>query len=378
MLKSTLLGARFGPRAGLVLSACSLALIVAAGLRAEGPDPHGWDPKAAAAYLDQRAEWWSTWPNAARDHGTFCVSCHTAAPYALARPALRRPLGEHDRSAPETRLVDNVLTRVRLWKDVAPFYPDQTRGLPKSSESRGTESILNALVLAGRDAERGHMTDEGRAAFGNMWALQMKTDALAGAWAWLNFHYEPWESNNAPYFGASLAALAVGTAPDAYAESADIQDNLKLLRTYFQREFDRQPLFNRVMVLWASSRVKDLIQPATRASIVDAAFATQQDDGGWSTASLGAWKRVDGSALDRRSDGYATGLVTLALQQAGVAATNAQLVRGLDWLRTHQNPATGQWPASSLNKERDPASDAGKFMSDAATAYAVLALTSAK
>ena len=73
MLKSTLLGARFGPRAGLVLSACSLALIVAAGLRAEGPDPHGWDPKAAAAYLDQRAEWWSTWPNAARDHGTFCV-----------------------------------------------------------------------------------------------------------------------------------------------------------------------------------------------------------------------------------------------------------------------------------------------------------------
>ena len=378
MLKSTLLGARFGPRAGLVLSACSLALIVAAGLRAEGPDPHGWDPKAAAAYLDQRAEWWSTWPNAARDHGTFCVSCHTAAPYALARPALRSPLGEHDRSAPETKLVDNVVTRVKMWKDVAPFYPDQTRGLPKSSESRGTESILNALVLAGRDAERGHMTDEGRAAFGNMWALQMKTDALAGAWAWLNFHYEPWESNDAPYFGASLAALAVGTAPDAYAESADIQDNLKLLRTYFQREFDRQPLFNRVMVLWASSRVKDLIQPATRASIVDAAFATQQDDGGWSTASLGAWKRVDGSALDRRSDGYATGLVTLALQQAGVAATNAQLVRGLDWLRTHQNPATGQWPASSLNKERDPASDAGKFMSDAATAYAVLALTSAK
>jgi len=62
-------------------------------------DPVGWNPKAAAAYLDQRQDWWQKWPGAARDHGTYCVSCHTVATYALARPALRGALGETTASA---------------------------------------------------------------------------------------------------------------------------------------------------------------------------------------------------------------------------------------------------------------------------------------
>lgn len=357
-----------------VITAVALADLLVLGAQRPSPDQGTWSPKAAATYLDARAAWWTTWPNAARDQGTFCVSCHTAVPYALARPTLRTALAERERTPTETWLLDNVVKRVTLWKEVAPFYADQRVGLPKTSESRATEAILNALILTSRDAAAERLTDDARAALGHMWTLQMKTGPLNGAWAWLNFGYEPWESTDAPYYGAALAALAVGAAPEGYASSPAIQENLKLLGSYFQRGYEKQSAMNRLMVLWASTRVTGLLQPEQRASIIDAALAAQQEDGGWSMASLGTWKRLDGTALDTHSDGYATGLVTLVLQSAGLSA-NARVHKGLDWLREHQDRTTGQWTASSLNKQRDPASDIGRFMSDAATAYAVMSLT---
>ena len=365
--------------AGLLIAATTAAatVILALSPTARAASP-AWNARAAAAYLDARQDWWQHWPNAARDHDTQCVSCHTALPYALARPALRRALGERDLAGPERLMINNVVKRVTLWREVEPFYPDQTRGLPKTSESRGTESILNAAVLVARDAEAGALSAEARQAFANMWALQFKNGDLKGAWAWLNFHYEPWESNDSPYFGATIAALAIGSAPGGYASSPEIQDQMKLLREYLQKGADTQTLFNRLMVLWASAKLPGLLTPEQRQAIVAAANAKQQDDGGWTMAALGSWKRVDSTALETASDGYATGLVTLALQQAGVAATDARVSRGLAWLAARQDAASGMWWSASLNKQRDPASDAGKFMSDAGTAYAVLALTQAR
>jgi squalene-hopene/tetraprenyl-beta-curcumene cyclase len=364
-------------------TAFSIALVlltITAGMTAQEriANPSTVTIRTAATYLDNRLDWWLHWPNAARDHDTACVSCHTALPYAMARPAIRKTLGEQELSGPERTLLANVIKRVRLWKEVEPFYPDQTRGLPKSSESRGTESVLNSLILATHDQATGVLSEDTRVAFSNMWALQFKAGDLKGAWAWLNFHYEPWESTDSAYFGATLAAIAVGSAPGQYASSLETRDQVKLLTDYLQPKADSERLFNRIMVLLASSRLPSLLTPSQRQAIIAAVAEKQHDDGGWATADLGSWKRVDETPLEIASDGYATGLITLALQRAGVPVTDMRVSKGLRWLATHQDAASGIWSAASLNKQRDPATEIGKFMSDAATAYGVLAIIEAQ
>jgi squalene-hopene/tetraprenyl-beta-curcumene cyclase len=358
-----------------IFASCLLAGLAVAQAQHLASSP-GWDPKAAARYMDSRQSWWLTWPNAARDHDTACVSCHTALPYALARPALRAPLAEREASAPERTMLEQVTKRVRLWKEVEPFYPDQTRGLPKTSESRGTEAILNAAVLAARDASLGTLSDDTRQAFDNLWALQFKAGEQAGGWAWLNFPTEPWEAPGSQYFGNSLAAIALGMAPGGYATLPANQDRVKALATSLRGGVDKADLLNRAMILWASSKIPGVLTPEQSRQIVDDLIAKEQGDGGWNAASLaGDWKRNDSTPFDTNSDGYATGLVVYALQQAGRSSADPAVARGRAWLVANQDRATGMWTASSLNKRRDPGTDVGKFMSDAATGYAVLALT---
>ena len=365
----------------------------------------GWDAKAAAAYLDQRAGWWMAWPKGARDHETFCISCHTAVPYAMSRPALRRALGEQALSPNERRLLDNVTKRVRLWNEVAPFYSDADRGVYKTVESRGTESVLNALILASHDAQSGHLSDDTRAAFANMWAEQQTSGEQQGAWRWLRFKNEPWEADDSDFYGAALAAIATGTAPGNYRLRPEIQPNLQALRDYLHRQAASEPLMNRVVLLWASAKVPGLLDAAEQRAILTKVFAKQQADGGWSLPALaGDWKRHDDTPQDAQSDGYATGLIVFAMQEIAFAKDIPQpksaqsrdnevrdiLARDLDmsshlkpalnWLATHQNPSTGFWPSASLNKNEANhiSPETARFMNDAATAYAVLALSETK
>jgi squalene-hopene/tetraprenyl-beta-curcumene cyclase len=160
------------------------------------------------------------------------------------------------------------------------------------------------------------------------------------------------------------------------------------LREYLNRESAAQSTINRVFLLWASTKLPGVLSPEQQKAIIHEVLSKQQADGGWRLASItwkwsgwslksvaNMWIREDGTPMEGKSDGLATSLITLALQQAGVPADNPQLNQGLSWLMSNQNAAEGFWPASSVNKRRHISSDTGRFMSDAATAFAVLALT---
>jgi hypothetical protein len=133
--------------------------------------------------------------------------------------------------------------------------------------------------------------------------------------------------------------------------------------------------------LWASAKVPGLIEPERQKAIISELLNKQQSDGGWSLTSMaGDWKRHDGTPQEALSDGYATGLIAFALQQAGISRENAQLQKGLAWLTANQNRTEGFWLAYSLNNNEGHhiSPDTARFMKDAATAYAVLALGESK
>ena len=103
-------------------------------------------------------------------------------------------------------------------------------------------------------------------------------------------------------------------------------------------------------------------------------FAKQQPDGGWTLESLGPWTAHPDAPPAAGSDAYATAFTTFVLSQAGVSSSHAAMSRALAWLRSHQDPATGAWPAVSMNKKRPAGSMEALFMQDAATAFAAIAL----
>ncbi|HEX4020602.1 MAG TPA: hypothetical protein VHX63_05630 [Acidobacteriaceae bacterium] len=338
-----------------------------------------WNPKMAASYLDEREVWWQYWPPAKKDHGTICISCHTTVPYALARPALQQKLGQTEMPAAEKTMLDSVEKRVSQWSEMIPFYSDAAYGPGKTAESHATEAVLNAVILASYDAGQGHLRPITRSAFNEAWALQEETGADAGGWKWQNFHLAPWESPESGYQGAALLAVALGNTPDQYTAEPGAGKHVEQLQAYLQRQYETQPLMSQLYVLWASARMPGLMNEAERTRLLAEVGNLQRTDGGWALSSLNKqagwnWKWLDNTS---ESDGCATGLVVLALEESGISRQDKMLERGVEWLKQHQEK-NGSWRATSLNMKRDPESNIGRFMSDAATGYAVLALDSAQ
>jgi squalene-hopene/tetraprenyl-beta-curcumene cyclase len=333
-----------------------------------------WNPRLAADYLDSRQKEWFAWAPAKASGGP-CFSCHTGMTYLLARPALRRALGESRPTPYETGLVDGLRARVekKSGKDISPAFANE----PLASQAMGVESIFSALFLASQDADSGTMSTATQQAFDRMWSLQSQDWKAKGAWAWFSLNLDPWEMPESQFIGATLAALAVGTAPADYRKRPEVREDVAALSAYLAREHQAQPLHNRLYLLWASTRLPEALPENLRKAILDEVWRTQESDGGWTMKALGPWTEHSAAPSSSGSNAYATGFVAFVLGNAGIDRTDARLVRARQWLKSRQNREFGYWTADSMNKVFKPDSMMVKFMQDAATSFAALALIEA-
>jgi squalene-hopene/tetraprenyl-beta-curcumene cyclase len=345
-----------------------------------------WNSAAAKAYLDERENWWLKWSAAKRDGETFCISCHTNLPFVFVN-TLTDSMPD-DSAENEKKIIADVRSRVESWDSVNSYYGDKDDKSGNGPGSRSTEAVLNAVILAFHDSRAGKLSEDTRLAFKNMWALQIASGSDRGSWLWQKFRLSPWESRESPYYGATLAALAIGAAPENYSSNREIQPNLRALVGYLRREYPDQDLLNRVGLLWASTKLPGLLTSDQQSAIVQDVLRKQLADGGWSLVSL-TWspeyfgipslvttrRRNDWTPQVTVSDGMATSYVAFVLQQAGVPRKDANLQSAITWLIRNQNQPGGYWSAYSLNRQRDPNTEVGRFMTDAATAYAILALS---
>jgi squalene-hopene/tetraprenyl-beta-curcumene cyclase len=353
--------------------------------------PTTWDRNAAAKYLDDRMDLWFAKARKLKtgEGKTTCVSCHITAPYVLARPALRRALGVTKPTAQEVKLLNETLRRVESYG----VHEPMSKG--KEEQSRGSEAVLNLLILASEDAreERPRPGGPTRQALDELWAAQ-RAD---GAWDWLDTGMEPYESNDSVYYGAALAAIAVGTA-SGYADGAgeDVWGNIGKMRSYLRANYTNQSLYNKTWALLASTRLQNLLSPDQVVALAADLQMKQNADGGWSLYLLGPWTWSKTSPPYKprgepdvevlaRSDAYATGLISYVLRQAQPRGFQSSLNRAITWLEAHQQEIQIDqthwkcWRSFSLNFDTEHGGEDGEpwrrmFMSDAATAFAVLAL----
>ncbi len=306
---------------------------------------------SAADYLDARVGSWLADPPSVANV-KCAMSCHTTFPAVLAHASLpsdRTPNIAEARSRFEARLPSASGT-------ATPFYGRD--GNAKVQESHATEAVLSATAFVLDDLARGEeIGAPTREALERMWSRQ----APDGAWPWLDFGLEPWEHEDA--FGVAMAALAVGRLP---ADTTPSQtEGVSKLRAYVGANIESVPLHDQAALLWSSSALEGLLSPSQAQEIAAKLQKTQRRDGSFAIGRL-----MPGHAgASSKGDGYATALTTLALCTTGLQPEAA--ADGLAWLRTHQQ-ADGSWRGQSLN---GPGRTAERYMTDASTGFAVLALS---
>jgi squalene-hopene/tetraprenyl-beta-curcumene cyclase len=351
----------------------SWGIAVLAGLTSLPVFGASWNPQLAADFLDAREKAWFVWPNATQYSGGVCISCHTGIPYLLVRPGLRHALGETQRTSWEQGLIDGIRARVDIT-DPEQFTkkPGFSKN-PRAARFISAESIFAALFLTLDNPT----SPETERAFQRMWSEQIQDGKDKGAWLWLVTFGDPSSDPQATFFGASLAALAVGSAPAEYRNRSDVHAHVAMLEAYLEGERGNQPLFNRLAEFWTSAKLPGILPDSGQRSVIAETLKKQEADGGWTMQSLGPWEEHPGAPPASGSSSYATGFVAYALQKGGVKPSDPALHRALDWLRAHQDREGGYWAAESMNKTYEAGSMPVQFARDTATAFAALALLEA-
>ena len=233
---------------------------------------------------------------------------------------------------------------------------------PKKGPRWDAEVVATAAALAANDAATtGKLHAVTRTALDRIWKVQRKD----GGFTWIDCDWPPMESDDD--FGVALAAIAVGLAPEKYAETRAAKEGLAGLKKFLAKN-PAPTLHHRAMWLWAATMLPEFMSKSERERTIADLLAKQLPGGGWSAASLGNWRRADGSPQsEKEADGYGTGFALYVLRKAGVPANDARIAKGAEWLKREQK-ASGRWYTRSLFR------DGKHYLSHVGTAFAVMAL----
>ena len=305
--------------------------------RADEPLAKRFSMDKAVGFLDNAALDWQKKRN--------CFACHTNYAYLYVRPMIDAKVAAH--AEIRQALEDMVSERWVLGK-------------PRWN----AEVVATAAALAFNDSlttKKLHPLT--KVALNKIWSVQQEDGNIP----WLLCKWPPMENDD--HYGVTLAALAVGVAPEGYAKTPHAQKGLEKLRGWLAKN-PPQNLHHRATLLWVSAHLDGFVSPDEKKSIQKDLRAAQLADGGWSAAALFPWPRGDkATQTPNVSDGYGTGFTVYVLRQAGVPANDPALQKGVAWLKSNQRES-GRWFARSLFRDNK------HYLSHAGSAFAVMALQS--
>ena len=202
-------------------------------ITADEPPAEKFSAKKAAQYLDRAALNWQKTKK--------CATCHSNLFYMMARPALSTIQPDSG----EVRSFYEDYRKVR-WEKKAP------------SVAQGFWPIVVGTGLTFNDAQTtGKLSNVAREVLDIMWTVQRED----GGWEWPDCDYAPMEIDD--HYGATIAALTVGCAPDGYAETPQARAGLEKLRKYFENNPPKS-LHHRAMLAWCSVRLDGITTQAQR------------------------------------------------------------------------------------------------------------------